>query len=607
MTAMTDAVLVALILALAAAQPGIPTPAPCSTEPACVEAISCANRREPFYWRNIFDINRCHGSMEVRVGLTVSITGPRSRNETTAEIFKTLRNLSSSKGLVDFVGIGVYFPYCLVFCVMDDESLPWKAVEHYRVFAGDSGFDSSMDVMLGPSTSDFRLAIAQVADEFQRPLVSWSLPEIIGLSFVRPAQSTVASTGAWLGNLLHSNQVIETDNVFGRLPEELAFTCRDLVVPSNYSLRTLAEFLPCDGPCDLSRDLDYCALPKQELSVTGWWDPPSALRSGGWQNGCLSFNSNGTTAWLNVVLTFDTPRATVNVGYWGASAKSGPSLVLGSRLYTSSPLGPLVLRSGTQVILEVPSDTEIELSICLKQDCQHFTCPAGYKRTAFGSLCNGVQCAPEDLQNCCTLDQLPNVNGPFWSNSFTSVLDLGVPPRHWLDNTWPRLLHPRSQFVLCVAQADPDNTFSDLCASHINEAIKVGFRTVERPVPVINADPGVHYSLISLMLIRPKPSVILICSDLETYSRFIHGLTAMHITFEWVVSCIPFGAQLQTKVQGSRLIWNFLEPTPWPSSLRMLRNDQVLIDEKSILPTLSDRLPQYLIGHSTYICSMGGS
>jgi hypothetical protein len=27
-------------------------------------------------------------------------------------------------------------------------------------------------------------------------------------------------------------------------------------------------------------------------------------------------------------------------------------------------------------------------------------------------------------------------------------------------------------------------------------------------------------------------------------------------------------------VGGSRLAWNFLEPTPWPSSLQMLRNDQ---------------------------------
>ena len=54
-----------------------------------------------------------------------------------------------------------------------------------------SVFQGSMDVMLGPSSSDFRLAAAQVADEFQRPLVSWSLPEIMGISFVRPAQSTV--------------------------------------------------------------------------------------------------------------------------------------------------------------------------------------------------------------------------------------------------------------------------------------------------------------------------------------------------------------------------------------------------------------------------------
>ncbi|CAL1166154.1 unnamed protein product [Cladocopium goreaui] len=562
---MTAAVLVAVIAALPAvlAQPGQMGPEPCSTEPACVEAMSCAKRREPFYWRNVFDINRCHLSMEVRVGLTVSMTGPLSRNATTEQILQTLRNLSSAKGQVDFVSIGVSFPYCLIFCVMDDESLPWKAVEHYRVFAGDSGYDScwavkvskvpkgSMDVMLGPSSSDFRLAAAQVADEFQRPLVSWSLPEIMGISFVRPAQSTVRSTGAWLGNLLGSNSVIETDNVFGRLPEELLFTCRDLVVPSNYSLRTMAQFLPCDGPCDLSRDLDYCAVPRQELSITGHWDPPSVLRSGGWENGCLSFDSNGTAARLEIVMIFDTPRAMVNVDFWGGNSKTGPLLVLGSRLYSSSPPGPLVLPSGTQVMLDSSSDERIEFSICLKQDCQHFTCPAGYKRTAFGSLCNGVQCAPEDLQNCCALDQLPHVNGPFWSNSFTSVLDLAVPPKNWLDNTLPRLLHPRSQFVLCVAQSDTDGLFSDLCTSHINQAIQVGFRTLEKHLPVINADPGVHNALINLMLTRPKPSVILICSELETYSRFIHGLTAMHITFEWIVSCIPFGAQLQTKVPGS--------------------------------------------------------
>ena len=30
------------------------------------------------------------------------------------------------------------------------------------------------------------------------------------------------------------------------------------------------------------------------------------LRSGGWENGCLYFDSNGTAAWLDVVLTFDT-------------------------------------------------------------------------------------------------------------------------------------------------------------------------------------------------------------------------------------------------------------------------------------------------------------
>lgn len=44
------------------------------------------------------------------------------------------------------------------------------------------------------------------------------------------------------------------------------------------------SFFPCVGvprgfPPQAAQD--YCAVPRQELSITGHWDPPSVLRPGG--------------------------------------------------------------------------------------------------------------------------------------------------------------------------------------------------------------------------------------------------------------------------------------------------------------------------------------
>ena len=49
----------------------------------------------------------------------------------------------------------------------------------------------SMDLLLGPSTWDFRMAAAQVAEEFQMPLVLWSFPESLGMGWVLPTNTMV--------------------------------------------------------------------------------------------------------------------------------------------------------------------------------------------------------------------------------------------------------------------------------------------------------------------------------------------------------------------------------------------------------------------------------
>ena len=47
----------------------------------------------------------------------------------------------------------------------------------------------SMDLLLGPSSWDFRMAAAQVAEEFSMPLLLWSFPESLGMGWVMPSNT----------------------------------------------------------------------------------------------------------------------------------------------------------------------------------------------------------------------------------------------------------------------------------------------------------------------------------------------------------------------------------------------------------------------------------
>lgn len=50
-------------------------------------------------------------------------------------------------------------------------------------------YQGSMDLLLGPSSWDFRMAAAQVAEEFSMPLLLWSFPESYGIGWVMPSNT----------------------------------------------------------------------------------------------------------------------------------------------------------------------------------------------------------------------------------------------------------------------------------------------------------------------------------------------------------------------------------------------------------------------------------
>ena len=584
--------LVAALLCWTAAQvppPPCPAQQPCSSHP-----LSCSPRDPFFSWINVATLSACHLTLEIRVGLTASMTGRLFRSATDTDgLVDTLRNMSKETGSVFIVDFGIEMSYCLSFCVMDDESSVSKAVDSYRVFSGINGTESSMDLLLGPSSWDFRMAAAQVAEEFSMPLLLWSFPESYGIGWVMPSNTMVRSTARWLGNLLTETPV-PTDNAFGRLPPQLrSFNCDQLDLPEGYTLRMFPELLPCDGgPCNITRDLDYCAVKEQNLSIAGTWVPPTVLRNGGWYQDCLNIDvAKDQGGYVELELYFPRSQEAVEVLFTGANVDTGPYLFLDGILYVHSP-GPLRLKHGTTLYIEYTDAAEISLSICLRQPCSHFQCPAGYFQWSNSSVCSSANCTEADLQTCCRNTTERNAiaaNGPFYQYAFSSVLDLSVPPSHLMDQLLPMLLHPRTQFIKCVAQADAEDIYSNLCRNHIQQSMAVGFRTVEQPISIISDDRGVHHTIVHLMLMQPPPSVVLVCSDLETYSSFIHGLEANSITFRWVASCIPFGEQLQMRVQGSQLVYNYVEPTAWPTRNQLRRQDQVQTYEETleVLPTQS--------------------
>ena len=57
------------------------------------------------------------------------------------------------------------------------------------LLASHARYQGSMDLLLGPSSWDFRMAAAQVAEEFSMPLLLWSFPESYGIGWVMPSNT----------------------------------------------------------------------------------------------------------------------------------------------------------------------------------------------------------------------------------------------------------------------------------------------------------------------------------------------------------------------------------------------------------------------------------
>eukprot|EP00913_Durusdinium_trenchii_P011882 g11160.t1 len=98
---------------------------------------------------------------------------------------------------------------------------------------------------------------------------------------------------------------------------------------------------------------------------------------------------------------------------------------------------------------------------------------------------------------------------------------------------------------------------------------------------------SLQQAIVQLQLMRPAPSLVLVCGDMGIYSRFIHGLIANSQTFYWVMSCFPFGRELQGSVKGSQLAYNFLEPMPWPPLQQIEAVDQAMAEiQEAIAQTI---------------------
>lgn len=126
--------------------------------------------------------------LQRRIGMTASLSGSSSslriRQSMEDGSFlgnRTMRMKNSA--------IGVR----LSLCIVDDESSERKAVEAYRAFSiYENASTATADMLLGPQLHRFREAAVQVADEYNKPIVLWTMPEFvreIGLG-VSPQKST---------------------------------------------------------------------------------------------------------------------------------------------------------------------------------------------------------------------------------------------------------------------------------------------------------------------------------------------------------------------------------------------------------------------------------
>ncbi|CAE7618740.1 unnamed protein product [Symbiodinium natans] len=522
------------------------------------------------YWSN-YSVTKpphCQIPLEVRVGLTMSLSGPRSDPEAAATLLQMLVDQSY-----------VHQDYCISFCVLDDESSPQRAAQLYRSFVGEAGAAHKVDILLGPATYDFRSTAAQVAQEFQEPLLLWSTMPALGRTVLSTTDMTTAQALAEvreLRNLRRAGglpEVVppecgELCQVLQSSPFSDVDTCALLTPPAGRALRPLAKFLSCDGPCDPTADLDYCTRAASNLSVQGTWEPWWALPYGGWLDGCLVgrhwATANSATS-VRLTLHFEESPTMTRIFAAGNGTLTHGNFTIEGRTI-SEGMWENQLLDGMELVFEYPSGTENDIlwSICLAETCANFVCNASYF-TNPAAYCWGATCDPQaDHGRCCT-QQEADLTTFLGQDVFSTTFDLSVPPSLWMQDLLPRIFDDDAQHFVCVAQNDARGLFTDLCRFYLDDALSHGFRTLAAGPLTLSVDNAVADMLARLQHMHPSPQVVLLCADLSIYTSFINAMITMQAAFHWVISAFPFDRELLSVVPAYTLFHNVLQSAPWPT------------------------------------------
>ncbi|CAE7247560.1 unnamed protein product, partial [Symbiodinium sp. CCMP2592] len=553
----------------------------------------------------------CRLPYEIRVGLTLSLTGPLahvdSPNSTALRILELLASASSQISRAEQevqLSNGqriLSVESCLRFCVMDDGSSEQNMVDLYRSFVGVNQSESNVDLLLGPGNFQFRKAAAQVADEYQVPMLLWSLPDElarVGTSEQTPlelfqegeARSSQTDASVDFGRYFHASTTHNCANNFS--------------VPSGYYLRRGAEFLTCDGFCDEQRDLDYCCRPDGGLVVSGQWTPPDAMVSTDWQDGCLKGESNGSVpVSISLILSFGRSSLPVSILSISDEFRQPDFIVQGHRIPAELAQADM-LPDGAIVTYNQNYLSASSWSICIRQNCTALTCPATYKQRAGENYCIHQVCSAdnkEDVAACCE-KQADLRSDILFQTQWTSVFDLlpraevwGLDVLRQLQVQVPADADAAADLdlgnrLVCVAETLASSHFyGDLCISYMHYALNtLNWQTTSSPFIVSVAEVG--QTLSRVYLNQPRPTVVLICGSLNFYASSFFFMKMNQIVFRSVISWAPWDKHLLDAVGagGSSLKYRFLEPVPWPSTTELLRTGTANADPFTVLRSLQE-------------------
>ncbi|CAE7464849.1 SMC1 [Symbiodinium sp. CCMP2456] len=483
---------------------------------------------------------------------------------------------------------------------MDDESSEQNMVDLYRSFVGANQSEANVDFLLGPGTFQFRQAAAQVADEYQVPMLLWSLPD--ELADVGTSEQTPLEL--FLEGGARSSQTNSAAVDFGRyFQASTAYNCaNNFSAPSGYYLRRGAEFLTCDGYCDEQRDLDFCCRPDGGLVVSGQWTPSDAVVSTDWEDGCLKGESNGSVS-VSISLTLSLGRSSLPVSILSISDEfRQPDFIVQGHRIPAELAQADVLPDGATVTYNQNYLSPSSWSICIRQNCTALTCPATYRQRAGENYCMGQLCSAdskEDVAACCET-QADVRSDVLFKVQWSSVFDLLPRAEVWAQDVLQQLevqipADPAPDADLgnrlaCVAEFLPSsNYYRDLCISYMQYAQNtLKWQTNISPFAVQVAEVGRMLS--QIFLNQPRPTVLLICGSLNFYASSFFFMKMNQIVFRSVISWAPWDKHLLDTVGtgGSSLKYRYLEPVPWPSTTEMIRTGTRSTDPFTVLASLQE-------------------